>query len=213
MTPYGKRAALLVIDRLFYAEHGDPVEGIKKGVKILKDRTHENPHSSILHLSDYPASSRSYRTINDMDMDNPVSLHQFHVASTVSIMHELEEFLGQLLGGVVLEVQLRIGDQEDSRIVRLGELRGDEERRVLLEMDESHDHVCVGYSYIEGGIGTDEHIRVGEVVVGVGDRGEVDDGSEATISGGRTSCVDSWDYHDPYMARRWAKRLHGRHRM
>lgn len=213
MTSYGKKAALQVIDRLFYAGHADPVEGIRKGIKILKDRTHENPYSSILHLSDYPTGSRHYRTINDIEMSMPVSVHQFHVASTNSIMHELEEFLGQLLGGAIQEVQLRIGDQEDGRIVRLGELRGDEERRVLLEVDESHDHACIGYSYVEGGLRVDERIRVGEVVVGIGDRRDIDESAEATIIGGRTSCVDSWDYHDPYMARRWAKRLHERHRI
>ncbi len=44
----------------------------------------------------------------------------------------------------------------------------------------------------------------------------VGDKSNATASagrdvsiGGRTSSVESWDYHDPYMARRWAKHLHG----
>lgn len=34
-------------------------------------------------------------------------------------------------------------------------------------------------------------------------------GRDSNIIGGRTSSVESWDYHDPYMARRWAKHLHG----
>lgn len=212
MTSYGKQAALQVIDRLFYTGHADPMEGIKKGIKILKDRTHENPHSSILHLSDYPTTSRSYRAINDMEMGIPVSVHQFHVASTSSIMHELGEFLGQLIVGVVREVQLSIEDEDEGRVVRLGELRGNEERRVFLEVDESRDHVCISYSYTEGRGGVDACVRVGEAVVGIDDRGQIDDVEEAPIAGGRTSCVDSWDYHDPCMARRWAKRLHGRHR-
>ncbi|KNA20966.1 hypothetical protein SOVF_047560 [Spinacia oleracea] len=220
MTTYGKKAALQVIDRLFYAGHADPVEGLRKGIKILKDRTHENPFSSMLHLSDYPngpTSSRYHSTINDIErsMPFPICVHQFHVAgSTNSIMHQLEEFLRRLLGGLIQEVQLRIGSsdhEEDGRIVRLGELRGDEERRVLIEVD---DHACcIGYSYVEGGMSViDERIRVGEVVVSIGD---TDDGAEvATITDGpRSSCVDSWDYHDPYMARRWAKRLHERHRI
>ncbi|KAL9227960.1 hypothetical protein vseg_003589 [Gypsophila vaccaria] len=213
MTSYGKRTALQVIDRLFYAGHADPSEGIKKGIKILKDRTHENPYTSILHLSDYPTTSRSYRTSPEIVSSIPVSVYQFHVASTTSIMHELETLLGQLLGGVIHEVQLRIGDQDNSRIVRLGELRGDEERRVVLEIDEAHGHVCIGYSYIEGGSGVNEHVRVGEVVVGIDDQRDGDDGADAIMNGGRASSVDSWDYHDPYMARRWAKRLHGRHRI
>lgn len=108
---------------------------------------------------------------------------------------------------------MRIGDPDNGRLVRLGDLRGDEERRVLLKVDESHDHTCIGYSYVESGLRVDEHIRVGEAVVGIGDPTDSDDGRELTINGGRTSCVDSWDYHDPYMARRWAKRLHGRHRI
>lgn len=33
MTSYGKRTALQVIDRLFYAGQADPIEGLKKGVK------------------------------------------------------------------------------------------------------------------------------------------------------------------------------------
>lgn len=211
MTSYGKQAALQVIDRLFYAGHADPMEGIKKGIKILRDRTHENPHSSILHLSDYPTTSRSYRAINDMEMGMPVSVYQFNVASTSSIMHKLEEFLGQLIVGVVREVQLSIEDEDEGRVVRLGELRGDEERRVFLEVDESRDHVCISYSYTEGSSGIDACVRVGEAAVGIDDGGRIDD-VEAPIAGGRTSCVDSWDYHDPCMARRWAKRLHGRHR-
>ncbi|XP_074275040.1 putative E3 ubiquitin-protein ligase EDA40 [Silene latifolia] len=206
MTSYGKRTALQVIDRLFYAGHADPSEGINKGIKILKDRTHENPYSFILHLSDYPTSTEIQTGI-------PVSIYQFHVGPSNSIMHELEALLGELLGGVVHEVQLRIGNEDDSRIVRLGELTGDEERRVILEVDESHGRICIGYSYIEGGSRVNEHIRVGEVVVSIGDRRDVDDGSDAILAGGRTSCVDSWEYHDPYMARRWAKRLHGRHRI
>jgi len=188
------------------------MEGIKKGMKILKDRTHENLNSSILHLSDYPTSSRCYRAINDVEMGIAVSVHQFHVASTSSIMHELEEFLGQLLVGVVRDVQLVIDGEHEGRVVRLGDLRGDEERRVFLKVDESHDHVCISYSYTEGGDGIDECVRVGEAVVGIDDRGQINDVEEAPIGGARTSCVDSWDHHDPYMARRWAKRLHVRRR-
>ncbi|GMH31019.1 hypothetical protein Nepgr_032862 [Nepenthes gracilis] len=210
MTAYHKQAALQVIERLFYAGHANPMEGIKKGIKILKDRAHKNPRSSILHLSDHRTSVRSYQNSTEMDIGMPISLNQFHVASTVSIMHELEEFLAQLLGGRIREVQLRIGDEEEARIVRLGDLRGNDERRILLEIGESCAHICVGYSYLEGGVVGDEQIRTGEVLVRVGDTRETGNAVEAAVTAGRGSSVESWDYLDPCMARRWAKRLHGR---
>ncbi|KAL2900673.1 E3 ubiquitin-protein ligase WAVH1 [Bienertia sinuspersici] len=164
MTPLSKRAALEMVHRLFYAGHVDPVEGIRKGIKILKDRAYQSPFSSILHLSVHSTSSRHYRAINEMEvsMSPFISVHQFHVVATNSIMHELDEFLGRLLNGTIQEVQLMIGNQDDARIVRLGEIRGDEERRVVLEVDESHEHICIGYSYVEGSHRNRERVRVGE---------------------------------------------------
>ncbi|KAK2652660.1 hypothetical protein Ddye_012516 [Dipteronia dyeriana] len=211
MTSYGKRSALQVIDRLFYMGQADPIEGLKKGIKILEDRAHKNPQSCILHLSDSP--TRTYHAIN---MQVPVPVHRFHVgfgfgASNGFVMHEFEEFLARILGSIVREIQLRIG--EEARIIRLGELRGGDERRILLDLGDT-EHACVEYSYVEGGV--DECIRTGEIIVNIGDKREtVDESMEAdagtadAIVGGRTSSVETWDYHDPYMARRWAKHLHG----
>ncbi|KAJ9684877.1 hypothetical protein PVL29_017054 [Vitis rotundifolia] len=152
MTSYGKRTTLQVIDRLFYMRQADPIEGLKKGIKILEDRARKNPQSYILHLSDSP--TRSYHAMN---MQVPILIHRFHVGF---VMHEYEEFLARLLGGVIRDIKLRIGD--DGRITRLGELRGGEERRIPLDMGDC-EHVCVGYSYVEGGI--DECIRTGEIMV------------------------------------------------
>ncbi|EOY29057.1 Zinc finger family protein isoform 2 [Theobroma cacao] len=207
MTSYGKRSALQVIDRLFYMGQADPIEGLKKGIKILEDRAHKNPQSCILHLSDSP--TRSYHAMN---LQLPIPIHRFHVGfgfgtSNGFVMHEFEEFLRQLLGGVIRDIQLRIG--EEAKIIRLGDLRGGEERRVLLDLGECV-HVSVGYSYVEGG--NDECIKTGETMVSIEDKRETDDGDRDTaisIVGGRTSSVEGWDYHDPYMARRWAKHLHG----
>ncbi|XP_022714465.1 uncharacterized protein LOC111274074 isoform X2 [Durio zibethinus] len=207
MTSYGKRTALQVIDRLFYMGQADPIEGLKKGIKILEDRAHKNLQSCILHLSDSP--TRSYHAMN---LQLPIPIHRFHVGfgfgtSNGFVMHEFEEFLTQLLGGVIREIQLRIG--EDARIIWLGDLRGGEERRILLDLGECV-HVSVGYSYVEGG--TDECIKTGETMVSIEDKRETDVGDRDTaisIVGGRTSSVENWDYHDPYMARRWAKHLHG----
>ncbi|KAL4310991.1 hypothetical protein GQ457_01G046220 [Hibiscus cannabinus] len=207
MTSYGKRTALQVIDRLFYMGQADPVEGLKKGIKILEDRAHKNPQSCILHLSDSP--TRSYHAMN---LQFPIPIHRFHVGfgfgtSNGFVMHEFEEFLTQLLGGVVREVQLRIG--EEGRIIRLGDLRGGEERRILMDLGECV-HVSVGYSYVEGG--REECIKTGETMVSVEDKRETEDSNRDNgihIVGGRTSSVENWDYHDPYMARRWAKHLHG----
>ncbi|ESR63210.1 hypothetical protein CICLE_v10014880mg [Citrus x clementina] len=211
MTSYGKRMALQVIDRLFYMGQADPIEGLKKGIKILEDRAHKNPQSCILHLSDTP--TRTYHAIN---LQVPFPVHRFHVgfgfgSSNGFVMHEFEEFLATLLGGNVREIQLRI--REEARIIRLGELRGGEERRILLDLGECED-VRVEYSYVEGGI--DECIRTGETLVNIEDKREASNeriepvsGTDVSIIGGRTSSVESWDYHDPYMARRWAKHLHG----
>lgn len=228
MTSYGKRAALQVIDRLFYMGQADPVEGLKKGIKILQDRAHKNPESSILHLSD--SSTQFYHAAMDMEVHIPV--HRFHVGfgfgtSNGFIMHEFEEFLAGLLGGCIRDIQLRMRTGEEagsSRIIRIGELRGGEERRILLGLGEN-EHVSVEYSYIEEVGEVDEHLRTGETVVSLGDA-KTNATTEATaaatttasgtgrrdvdvISGGRTSSVESWDYHDPQMARRWAKHLHG----
>lgn len=203
--------ALQVIDRLFYMGQADPIEGLKKGIKILEDRAHKNPQSCILHLSDTP--TRTYHAIN---LQVPFPVHRFHVgfgfgSSNGFVMHEFEEFLATLLGGNVREIQLRI--REEARIIRLGELRGGEERRILLDLGECED-VRVEYSYVEGGI--DECIRTGETLVNIEDKREASNeriepvsGTDVSIIGGRTSSVESWDYHDPYMARRWAKHLHG----
>ncbi|XVF26259.1 hypothetical protein REPUB_Repub13aG0283500 [Reevesia pubescens] len=207
MTSNGKRTALQVIDRLFYMGQADPFEGLKKGIKILEDRAHKNLQSCILHLSDSPT-----RTYHSMNLQLPILIHRFHVGfgfgtSNGFVMHEFEEFLTQLLGGVIREIQLRIGEEE--RIIGLGDLRGGEERRILLDLGECV-HVSVGYSYVEGGTG--ECIKTGETMVSIEDKRETGDGDRDTaisIVSGRTSSVDNWDYHDPYMARRWAKHLHG----
>ncbi|KAF8409813.1 hypothetical protein HHK36_005892 [Tetracentron sinense] len=208
MTSHGKRAALQVINRLFYMGQADPVEGLKKGIKILEDRAHKNPQSCILHLSDSP--TRSYL---GHDIQVPFPIHRFHVGfgfgtSNGFVMHEFEEFVARLLGGVIRDTQVRIGE---GGVVRLGELRGGEERIVLVPLDLGEcGFVCVGYSYIEGGI--EECIRTGEFVLAIGDKmASMEAGGRDMSMGGtgRTSSVESWDYHDPYMARRWAKHLHG----
>ncbi|XP_009802390.1 E3 ubiquitin-protein ligase WAV3 isoform X1 [Nicotiana tabacum] len=205
MTSYGKRTALQVIDRLFYMGQADPVEGLKKGVKILRERTHQNPHSFILHLSDNPT-----RSFHGFHLELPITIHKFHVGfgfgtSNGFVMHEFERFLAKILGGVVREIALRIG--QDSRIMRIGELRGGEVRRIPLLLEEL-DQVHVVYTYIDCMM--DDSVKTGEIVVRIGDRKELTDAVDAVEStGGRSSSVESWEYHDPFMARRWAKRLHG----
>ncbi|XP_042520014.1 probable E3 ubiquitin-protein ligase EDA40 isoform X2 [Macadamia integrifolia] len=206
MSSHGKRMALQVIDRIFHMGEADPAEGLKKGIKILDDRAHKNPRSCILHLSDSP--TRSYLG-HEIDMEIPIPVHRFHVGfgfrtSNGFVMHEFEDFLSRLLGGVIRETQLRIG--ANGGVVRLGELRGREERRISLDLGDS-EFICVGYSYVEGGV--DECIS-GEIVVSVEDKresGQPAGGRDVSI-GGRTS-AEGWDYHDPYMARRWARHLHG----
>ncbi|MQL88713.1 hypothetical protein Taro_021282 [Colocasia esculenta] len=207
MTSHGKRTALQVIDRVFYLGEADPIEGLKKGAKILEDRTHQNPLACILHLSDSPT-----RAYVGRELQVPFPIHRFHIgfgfgASNGFVMHEFEEFLSRLLGGVIRETQLRVG--EEGRLVRLGEMRGGEERRIPLDLLAADcGYLCVGFSYIEGGV--EECLRTGEVVVGMADKGERSDGAADALSiGARSSNVERWDYLDPFMARRWAKHLHG----
>lgn len=205
MTSYGKRTALQVIDRLFYTGPADPIVGLKKGVKVLGDRVYRNPESCILHLSDGPT-----RSCHNFSMEVPVKIYRFHVGFGFStsngfVMHEFEEFLARMLGGAFREIQLKVKD--DTRIVKLGELRGGEERRIPLTLRKT-SRICVEYSYIDGGI--DECRKTGEIVVGFPDQSERSDGLDTVVStGGRTSSAESWDYHDTFMARRWAKHLHG----
>lgn len=210
MTSHGKRSALQVIDRLYYLGEADPDEGLRKGVRILEDRAYRNPLSCILHLSDSPTRPD--------DLQVAIPIHRFHVGfgfgmSNGFVMHEFEEFLVRLLGGAVRETQVRIGG-EGSGVVRLGELRGGEERRIPLDlMGDRGGFITIAYSFIEGG--ADERLKTGEVVVGIGEKGERSHvgcepgGRDLSIGGRRSTCVERWDYLDPFMARRWAKHLHG----
>jgi hypothetical protein len=173
-------------------------EGLKKGIKIHEDPVHKNPESSILHLSDSP--TRSYHAVN---MEVPIPIHRFHVGfgfgtSNGFVMHEFEQFLLRMLGGVIRDIQLRIWEEVNCKITRIGELKGGEERRISLDLGEYGD-VHVGYSYVEGEV--DECIRTGETVVSVGDKSNTTASAGRDVSiGGRTNSVESWDYHDPYMA-------------
>lgn len=225
MTSYGKRTALQVIDRINYMRQADSTEGLKKGIKILEDRMHRNPESRILYLSDNPTIP--YYAIS-FELP-PTPIHHFHIgfsfgASNGFIMNEFEEFLAKMLGGNVGEIQLRIradGEATGSgRVIWIGELRGEE--RILLEVGDCK-HVHVEYRYVELEGGVDEcAIRSGEIVLDVEEHrdseGIVAEAEEEDLErgdsvmnsgGGRSSCVQSWDFHDPYMARRWAKHLHG----
>lgn len=210
MTSCGKRAALRVIDRLFYTGQTDPSQGILKGIKVLQDRAYKNPQCSILHIS-----SSSYYP--NSVMHRGVMVHRFHVgfgAETWNgfVLHKLEEFLETVLGGVARDIQLRIG--MEGKIVKVGELRGGEERQVLLDLG-GHVSVRVSYSYVEGD--TNECIRRrGDTTLSLvddkegidtGDCGRDDDYMNSN-SVRRSMNTGTWDYHDPFMARRWAKRLH-----
>lgn len=181
---------------------------MQKGLKILEDRAHQNPSKCILHLSDNPI--RGYVGV-DMNTSS-IPVHQFHVGlgfgvQNSFVMHEFEELLARLLGGVIGDTQLRIG--EHGGVVRLGELRGGEERRIPLDLVSECGFVLVGYSYLEGG--REEQPRTGEVAVGFEEKGDnryhgVGD-MGPSISGERRSscCAENWDHLDPFMARRWAK--------
>jgi len=103
-----------------------------------------------------------------------------------------------MLGGVIRDIQLRIGEEINCRIIRIGELKGGEERRISLDLGE-HGDVHVGYSYVEGEV--DECIRTGKTVVTVGDKSNATSAGRDVSIGGRTSSFESWDYHEPYMAR------------
>ncbi|XP_047321543.1 E3 ubiquitin-protein ligase WAV3-like [Impatiens glandulifera] len=202
MTPYGKRTALQVIDRLFYFGQSDPMEGLQKGIKIIEDRTYKNPQCSILHLSNSP--TRTYQCTNDDENPIPIPIHRFHVGyghgtSNGFVMNEFKEFLARVVGGAITEVRLRIG--ESGRIVDIGELRSGEERRIPLDFEESRNLRLV-YSYKSPV--AEECYRTGEA--------EVDDGGSQPLERsllGRTNGFESWGYDDPYRTRRWAKHLHG----
>ncbi|CAH2045978.1 unnamed protein product [Thlaspi arvense] len=218
MASCGKRAALRVIDRLFYMDQTDPSQGIRKGIKVLKDRAYKNPRCSILHISSGPV--RSYYPDNSV-MQMGFMVHRFHVgfgAETWNgfVMHKFEELVEKVIGGVATDVQLRIG--MEGKIVKVGELRGGEEKKVLIDLGV---HVDVGlcYSYVEGD--TDECIRRrGETTLSLIDDNEGIKTDECESAGGsnddymntasvsRSISTETWDYHDPLMARRWAKRLH-----
>jgi len=110
MSSHGKRMALQVIEHLCSVGGNDPVGALQKGLKILEDRAHQNPSKCILHLSDHPI--RSYVGV-DMNRSS-IPVHQFHVGlgfgvQNSFVMHEFEELLARLLGGVIGDTQLRTG--------------------------------------------------------------------------------------------------------
>ncbi|CAL9171845.1 unnamed protein product [Musa hybrid cultivar] len=210
MSSQGKRAALQVIDRIFYLGEAEPAEGLRKGLKILEDRTHHNPLACILHLSDSPTQSYVCR-----DLQFPIPIHRFHIGfgfgmSSGFVMHEFEEFLARLLGGMIRETQVRIG-AEGGRVL-LGELRGGEERRIPVNSIDDCGYLAVSYSYVEGG--AEQRLSTGEVVLGTEMKNDQNDpqgeieATDLTVRG-RSNHVERWGYLDPFMARRWAKHLHG----
>ncbi|TQD74868.1 hypothetical protein C1H46_039600 [Malus baccata] len=76
-----------------------------------------------------------------MNMDVPIQVHRFHVGfgfgtSNGYIMHEFEELLRRLLGSMIREIELimRIGEEasRSSRIVRIGELRGEATPKAIM---------------------------------------------------------------------------------
>ncbi|XP_023543048.1 uncharacterized protein LOC111803031 [Cucurbita pepo subsp. pepo] len=222
MTSYGKRAALQVIDRLFYMGQADAVEGLKKAVKILEDSIHKNPNSSILHVSD--SRTQPYHLIN---LESPaVPIHWFHVGMGFSIsngfvMQEFEEFLmTKVLRGIIRDIQLRVGEESGrSTIISIAELRGDEEKRVLIDnlCGDHEGHVRVRYTYVDGEVDDQECMKAGEIFLSLGNKSNNnssfneagrENSEEDPSLGGRISSIERWDYHDPFMARRWAKHLH-----
>ncbi|XP_074591030.1 E3 ubiquitin-protein ligase WAV3-like [Curcuma longa] len=213
MTAQGKRAALTAIDRLFYLGEAEPAEGLRKAVKILEERRHRNPLACILHLSDHPTRSYVCRDL----LQAPIPVHRFHVGFGFGfrsgfVMHELEDLLGRLVGGAVMDAQVRVG----VGVVRLGDMRGGEERRIALDWVADCGFTTVGYSYVEA-LGAEQAVRTGEVVVvaaaaveaGEKTRRGEDNDDEWALIGGGSGCGEGGDYFDPLMARRWAKHLHG----
>ncbi|KAJ4791913.1 Zinc finger (C3HC4-type RING finger) family protein [Rhynchospora pubera] len=213
MSAQGKRTALQVIDRISYTGGRSPLEGLQKGAKILEDRTHRNPIARILHLSD--GINRSQMSLELGHVQFPIDFYDIGVGFGMPselLMHEFEDFVSGLLGGVIRGVRLRIGDQIGW--LRIGELRGGEERRIPLDLVGDCGYVVVGYSYVEGR-GIEEEVRSGEAVVGFEEKdGRSDSDCEErerhlSMTVARRSCGDRWEYLDPLMVRRWAKHLHG----
>ncbi|XP_020579958.1 uncharacterized protein LOC110024373 [Phalaenopsis equestris] len=207
MSSHGKRAALQVIDRLSYIGEADPTEGLQKAARILEDRTHQNPNSSIMHLSDSPTEGAIEQRAHWFNIG-------FHLGdSSGFIMHEFEEFLARVIGEEVMDVRLTIG--KEGRVVGIGDLRCGEERRIMVDLSGEMEFVHVRYEYKE--CGSKEVVVRGEMVVELGEKGdggnvEGEEDEEEEMSSGfgpRRSCAERWDYLDPFMARRWAKHLHG----
>ncbi|KAI0496996.1 hypothetical protein KFK09_023322 [Dendrobium nobile] len=200
MSSHGKRTALQVIDRLSYIGEVDPTEGLRKAARILEDRAHRNPVSCILHLSDSPIA----RVVDQQ-------VHCFHVgfgfgASSGFVMHEFEEFLARVIGEEIRDVHLRIG--KEGKEVRIDDLRCGEERRIPIDLSWESEFIYVSYEYKE--CGGKEIMVTGEMVLEIGEKGEGRYEEEMSNGvGPRRSCAERWDYLDPFMARRWAKHLHG----
>jgi hypothetical protein len=212
MSPQVKRTALQVIDRISYTGGHCPFEGLQKGAKILEDRTQQNPITRILHLSD--SQNHTHTSLELGDVQSLVDCYNIGVGFGMPselLMHEFEDFVSGLLGGVIRAVRLRIDDQIG--LLRIGDLRGGEERRIPVYLMGDCSYVVVNYNYVEGR-GIDEAVRSGEAVVCFEKNGRSDSDCEErerhlNMTVARRSCGDRWEYLDPFMVRRWAKHLHG----
>ncbi|KAL3614917.1 hypothetical protein CASFOL_040578 [Castilleja foliolosa] len=196
MTSHGKRIAIKLIDQI--STHtsdahveDDPTWGLKEGAKILRGQANENLRSCILHLTDDPSRYNHHR------FRFPITIYRFDVgACSEYLMREFEVFLVRTLGGRAEDIQMRVGEGENNVVVRIGEMRGGEERSIRLcgGGDDELGRVGVKYSYREGRDG--ECIRTGDVVVGI-------EKSKDGIIDSRNYCAGNWDYQDSFMSRRW----------
>lgn len=126
MTSYGKRTALLVVDRLLHAGQPvvDPTEGLEKAIKLIEASAHRNPHACILHLFDDIPSASYYHNCamanNSLQYHRcGTSIHWFHVglgfgSSNTLVVDEFQEFLRNLLEGLATLTRLQSGEAEET---------------------------------------------------------------------------------------------------
>ncbi|CAA0836543.1 Zinc finger (C3HC4-type RING finger) family protein [Striga hermonthica] len=201
MTPCGKRIALRIVDRLSCMT-GPADERLVE--EVLGDRYHKNPRSCVVRLTWGQSGPHEQLVSEDSSVVQRLGFGLGACGeSSTAVLHEFEGFLARTIGGLAEDIRLRIGQR--ATIVRIGEMKGGEERNIQVCLDKC-GRMRVEYSYGEGSC-----VKTGDVVVGIeGDKWYGDcDGVVVDRSSGN---YGNWNFHDDddeFTPRRLSRHLHG----
>ncbi|GER37533.1 zinc finger [Striga asiatica] len=204
MTPCGKRIALRIVDRLSCA--GGPADE-RLAEEVLEGRYRKNPQTCVVRLTWGPHGPHEGLVSEDSSV--VVRRLGFGLGgcggSSAEVLNEFEGFLARTIGGLAEDIRLRIGNR--GVIVRIGEMRGGEERNIPVCLDKC-GRMRVEYSYSEGS----SCVKTGDVVGIEGDKWYVD--CDGVVVDRSSRNYGNWGFDDnddgdEFTPRRLSRHLHG----